>query len=53
MKKGELIILTGQYSQKYYLGDKAGENLTETVKSLKNKIPPFAGFFAVGFGCSF
>jgi uracil-DNA glycosylase len=51
MKKGELIILTGQYSQKYYLGDKAGENLTETVKSLKNKIPP--DFLQLVLGAAF
>jgi uracil-DNA glycosylase len=41
MKKIELIILIGQYSQSYYLGDKAGENLTETVKSFKKYLPNY------------
>jgi len=41
MKKAELIILIGQYSQNYYLGDKAGENLTETVKSFKKFLPEY------------
>jgi uracil-DNA glycosylase len=35
MKKIELIILIGQYSQNYYLDDMAKENLTATVKSFK------------------
>jgi len=41
MKKTELIILIGQYSQNYYLGDKAGENLTETVKAFKKYLPQY------------
>lgn len=41
MKKVELIILIGQYSQQYYLGDKAKENLTETVKSFKTYLPKY------------
>lgn len=41
MKKVELIILIGQYSQNYYLGKKAGENLTETVKSFKKYLPDY------------
>ena len=41
MKKTELIILIGQYSQNYYLSDKAGENLTETVKAFKKYLPQY------------
>lgn len=41
MKKIKLIILIGQYSQKYYLSDKAGENLTATVKSFKQYLPHY------------
>jgi uracil-DNA glycosylase len=39
MKKVGLIILIGQYSQNYYPGDKAKENLTATVKAIKNFLP--------------
>lgn len=39
MKKVELIILIGQYSQQYYLKEKAGENLTATVKDYKKYLP--------------
>ena len=35
----ELIILIGQYAQKYYLGDKEKKNLTETVKAYKEYLP--------------
>jgi uracil-DNA glycosylase len=41
MKKAELTILIGQYSQNYYLGDKAKEYLTETVKSFKSFLPQY------------
>ena len=41
MKKVELIILIGQYSQNYYLSDKAKENLTATVKAYKNYLPQY------------
>jgi uracil-DNA glycosylase len=41
MKKVQLIILIGQYAQNYYLGDKAGKNLTETVKSFKKYLPRY------------
>jgi uracil-DNA glycosylase len=41
MKKVELIILIGQYSQNYYLGDKAMDNLTATVKAYKNFLPRY------------
>jgi len=41
MQEVELIILIGQYSQNYYLGDKAKENLTATVKSFKSFLPQY------------
>jgi len=37
----ELIVLIGQYAQKYYLKDKLERNLTETVKSYKNYLPTY------------
>ena len=37
----ELIILIGQYSQKFYLGDKVKANLTETVKSYREYLPKY------------
>jgi uracil-DNA glycosylase len=39
MKKVELLILTGQYSQNYYFSKKAKENLKATVKKIKNYLP--------------
>jgi uracil-DNA glycosylase len=41
MKKVELIILIGQYSQNYYLGDKAKENLTATAKAYEIFLPQY------------
>ena len=41
MKKVELTILIGQYSQKFYLGEKLKPTLTETVKKYKNYQPAF------------
>jgi uracil-DNA glycosylase len=41
MKNVELIILIGQYSQNYYLGNKAKENLTATVKDFKKYLPEY------------
>lgn len=35
----DLIILIGQYAQKYYLGDREKSNLTETVKAYKEYLP--------------
>ena len=35
----KLILLIGQYSQAYYLGDKVKENLTETVRAYKKYLP--------------
>lgn len=37
----ELIILIGQYSQKYYLAKIAKRNLTETVKAYKEYLPKY------------
>lgn len=37
MKKAELIILIGHFAQSYYIGEHAGINLTETVKSYSAK----------------
>lgn len=41
MKEAKLIILIGQYAQKYYLGEKLKPTLTETVKSFKNYLPEY------------
>lgn len=39
MKAAQLIILIGQYSQKYYLGEKAGKTLTDTVRNFRTFLP--------------
>ena len=41
MKNLKLIILIGQYSQKYYLGEKLKPTLTETVKNYQEYLPHF------------
>ena len=41
MNKVKLIILIGQYSQQYYLKEKLGPTLTETVKNYKEYLPNF------------
>jgi uracil-DNA glycosylase len=41
MKNVKLILLIGQYAQKYYLGEKAKKTLTETVKSYQNYLPEY------------
>ena len=41
MRNVQLIILIGQYSQKYYLGQKIKPTLTETVKNYKEYLPDF------------
>ncbi len=41
LRQRELILLIGQYSQSYYLGNKAGESLTETVKMYKRFLPEY------------
>ena len=37
----DLIILIGQYAQKFYLGERMKENLTETVRSYKEYLPKY------------
>ena len=41
MKKIKLIILIGQYSQKYYLAENFRPTLTENVKNYKEFLPDF------------
>lgn len=41
MKQVKLIILIGQYAQKYYLGKKLKPTLTETVKNFKKYLPEY------------
>lgn len=41
LKQIELTILIGQYSQAYYLGDRAKANLTKTVRAYKTFLPQF------------
>lgn len=37
----KLTILIGQYAMKYYLGSKAQENLTETVRAFQDYLPKY------------
>ncbi len=41
MKEAQLILLIGQYSQKYYLKETGKENLTETVRSFSEYLPKY------------
>jgi uracil-DNA glycosylase len=41
MKNIKLIILIGQYAQKYYLGEKSKPTLTETIKNFKEYLPQY------------
>lgn len=41
MKNAQLIILIGQYAQKYYLGNKLKPTVTETVKNYQQYLPGF------------
>ena len=41
LKEVKLIILIGQYAQKYYLGEKFRPTLTENVKNYKDFLPEF------------
>lgn len=41
MKHVKLIILIGQYAQKYYLGEKLKPTLTETVKNYPDYLPDY------------
>ncbi len=41
MPQLKLKILVGSYAQKYYLGDRMKENMTETVRNWKDYLPDF------------
>lgn len=41
MKEVKLIILIGQYAQKYYLGEKLKPTLTDTVKNFEEYLPAY------------
>lgn len=41
MKYVQLTLLIGQYSQKFYLGDKFNPTLTENVRSFRDFLPQF------------
>jgi uracil-DNA glycosylase len=41
MKEIKLILLIGQYAQKYYLGEKSRATLTETVKNYTEFLPQY------------
>ncbi|MCE3295012.1 MAG: uracil-DNA glycosylase family protein [Crocinitomicaceae bacterium] len=41
MPEVKLTLLVGQYAQNYYLGNKAKENLTETVKAFREYLPAY------------
>ena len=41
MKSVKLILLIGQYSQKFYLGDKFKPTLTENVKNYREFLPKY------------
>lgn len=41
MKNINLVILIGQYAQKYYLAEKGKPTLTETVRNYENYLPQY------------
>lgn len=41
MQEYRLTLLIGQYSQRYYLGERLKANLTETVRAYKNYLPEY------------
>ena len=41
MPKVKTLLLVGAYAQKYYLGGRRKESLTETVRSFKEYLPRF------------
>jgi uracil-DNA glycosylase len=41
MPSVELVVLIGQYAQKYYLGKRRHSNLTETVRNYDQYLPDF------------
>ena len=41
MPKVELILLIGQYAQRYYLSENVKKNMTETVRHFDHYLPKF------------
>jgi uracil-DNA glycosylase family 4 len=41
MKNAELVLLVGQYSQAHYLGERAKETLTDTVRNFREYLPRY------------
>ena len=41
LKGRRLTLLIGQYAQSYYLGDRVGRNLTETVRRFREFLPEY------------
>ena len=41
MQKAELVLLVGQYAQKYYLKEQAKRTLTETVSNYESYLPKY------------
>jgi uracil-DNA glycosylase len=41
MQEAELVLLVGQYAQKYYLKENANRTLTETVSNYKSYLPKY------------
>jgi uracil-DNA glycosylase family 4 len=41
MSAVKLVLLIGQYAQNYYLGEKAKNTLTETVRDYRNYLPKY------------
>ncbi|TNE53441.1 MAG: uracil-DNA glycosylase family protein [Bacteroidetes bacterium] len=41
LPKVELVLLVGQYAQKYYLGKSCKRNLTETVRNYQDYLPRY------------
>ncbi|MEO1012498.1 MAG: uracil-DNA glycosylase family protein [Bacteroidota bacterium] len=41
MTEVKLVLLIGQYAQRYYLGDRMKKNLTETVRTFQDYLPRF------------
>ncbi|MEM7143553.1 MAG: uracil-DNA glycosylase family protein [Verrucomicrobiota bacterium] len=41
MPRVSLTILIGRYAQGHYLGDRASENLTETVRAFREHLPEY------------
>lgn len=41
LKQAKLVLLIGQYAQGYYLGGRAKQNLTDTVKHFEEYLPEY------------